>query len=153
MCTWLSRISDRFLTLHLFMEQLRGAVDGEVLFWKGAGTPDGNPGPDGDADPDGDAVFGLGGEGVDARGMALAVPLMLIALATLRVTDDIAAVVVPVKLISLAMFEAIEGINGVGDAAELADVTGVNGGGIPDVTGGARTRTDGGTDGGNDVVE
>ena len=148
MCTWLSRISDRFLTLHLFfMEQLRGAVDGEVLFWKGAGTPDGNP------DPDGDAVFGLGGEGVDARGMALAVPLKLIALATLRVTDDIAAVVVPVKLISLAMFEAIEGINGVGDAAELADVTGVNGGGVPDVTGGARTRTDGGTDGGNDVVE
>ena len=85
--------------------------------------------------------------------MALAVPLKLIALATLKVTEGVAALVVPVKLISLAMFEATEGINGVGDAAELADVTGINGGGVPDVMGGAKTRTDGGTDGGNDVVE
>ena len=80
-------------------------------------------------------------------------PLKLIALATLRGTEDVAALVDPVKLISLAMFEATEGINGVGDAAELADVRGVIGGGVPDVTGGARTRTVGGIDGGNDVVE
>ena len=85
--------------------------------------------------------------------MALAVPVKLIALATLRVTEGVAALVVPVKLISLAMFEATEGTNGDGDAVELADVTGVNGGGVPDVTGGAKMRTDGGTNGGNDVVE
>ena len=104
-------------------------------------------------------------EGVGATGMALAVPLKLIVLAMLTGTEDVAALVGPVKLSSLAMFEATEGINGVGDAAELADVTGVgdaaefadatgvNGGGAPDVTGGARTRTVGGTDGGADVVE
>ncbi len=85
--------------------------------------------------------------------MLLAVPLKLIPLATLKVTEDVAALVVPVKLISLAMFEATEGVIGVADAAELAAVEGVNGGGVPDVTGGAKTRTVGGIDGGNDVVE
>ena len=85
--------------------------------------------------------------------MLLAVPPKLIALAMLRGTEDVAALVGPVKLISLAMFEATEGINGVGDGAELADVRGVNGGGVPDVTGGAKTSTVGGIDGGNDVVE
>lgn len=108
--------------------------------------------------------------------MALAVPVKLIVLATLRCTEDVAAPVGPVKLSSLAMFEATEGISGVGDteivdvrgvgdaaelaevtgvgdAAELANVTGVRGGGVPDVTGGAKTRTVGGIDGGDDVVE